>query len=269
MAIIRSKREVNFTVIDNCVFERNKLSFAAMGMLGYLLSKPDNWSVSATELAKVTAGTAKKSGRDAVYSLLDELIAAGFVIRSKKSNGKMEYTVFDKPVTDNPYYGKDVLREIPITEKPVTDNPTLVNTETTTSTEKEVVNTMAAQDAPPTPQPDEIISPTPESPLPEKIPELKKGTRLPDDWFLCDSNYQYAAGKGLDHQEILDEEVKFKNYWLSKTGKDATKKSWDMTWQNWILNDLKWHKRIPTESIYDQSMANAKKAKARLFGGVQ
>lgn len=249
MAIIRSKRDVNFTVIDNCVFERNKLSFAAMGMLGYLLSKPDNWSVSATELTKVTDGTAKKSGRDAVYSLLDELMAAGFVIRTKKSNGKMDYTVFDKPVTDNPYYGKDVLREIPITEKPVTDNPTLVNTETTTSTEKEVVSTdMASQEATPTPQPEKIIPPTPEPPLPEEPPKLRNGTRLPDDWVLSDGNYQYAAGKGLDHQTIQDESEKFLNYWTSKTGVGATKLNWDKTWQNWILGMYK--KISPSESSF-------------------
>ena len=260
MAIIRSKREVNFTVIDNCVFERNKLSFAAMGMLGYLLSKPDNWSVSATELAKVTAGTAKKSGRDAVYSLLDELIAAGFVIRSKKSNGKMEYTVFDKPVTDNPYYGKDVLREIPITEKPVTDNPTLVNTETTTSTEKEVVNTMAAQDAPPTPQPDEIISPTPESPLPEKIPELKKGTRLPDDWVLSEKNHQYAKDHGFDDSFISLLAEGFADYWRSDDAKNPLKSDWDSAWRNHVRDrkmrgyGQKQTSYAPTNSTVDELM---------------
>lgn len=249
MAIIRSKRYTNFTVIDNCVFERNKLSFAAMGMLGYLLSKPDSWSVSATELAKVTDGTAKKSGRDAVYQIIDELIAAGFVTRTKRSNGKMDYTVFDKPVTDNPYYGKDVLREIPITEKPDTDNPTLINTETTTSTEKEVVSTdMASQEATPTPQPEKIIPPTPEPSLPEEPPKLKKGTRLPDDWVLSDSNYQYAASKGLDNQTIQDESEKFSNYWTSKTGVGATKLNWDKTWQNWILGMYK--KISPSESSF-------------------
>ena len=42
MAIIRSERRKNFTHIDNKVFADNVLSFRAMGLLGYLLSKPDN-----------------------------------------------------------------------------------------------------------------------------------------------------------------------------------------------------------------------------------
>ena len=45
MAIIRAKRDRNFTVIDNCVFADKQLSFAAIGLLCYLLSKPDNWLV--------------------------------------------------------------------------------------------------------------------------------------------------------------------------------------------------------------------------------
>lgn len=34
---------------------------------------------------------------------------------------------------------------------------------------------------------------------------------------------------------ITSEAEKFRNYWVSKTGKDATKADWPATWQNWIL----------------------------------
>lgn len=223
MAIIRSKRDVNFTVIDNCVFERNKLSFAAMGMLGYLLSKPDNWSVSVAELSKATEGTAKKSGRDAVYNILDELIAVGFVSRTKRSDGKMDYTVFDKPNTENPYYGKDVIREIPITEKPDTDNPTLINTETTTRTEKEITRTESARK--------------------EKSLPVKKATRIPDDWSAGEKELMFAKSYGFTPCEAEGMAIMFFNYFSNKTGKGSEWIDWHKTWQNWVIRESKSLKR--------------------------
>ena len=64
MAIIRSNRKTNYTVIDNRVFADHRLSFAAMGLLGYLLSKPDNWTISTAQLVTVTEGTGKHTRRD-------------------------------------------------------------------------------------------------------------------------------------------------------------------------------------------------------------
>lgn len=250
MAIIRRKRSKNFTVIDNAVFEEGFLSYEARGMLCTLLSKPANWQVNIHTLIKETEGTRKRSGRDAVYAILDEIISKGFIQRVKHSNGSIEYIVYDEPLTENASYGKSVIGKTRNTEKPDTENTdVLINTETTTRTEKELINTdMASQEATPTPQPEKIIPPTPEPPLPEDPPKLRNGTRLPDDWVLSDGNYQYAAGKGLDHQTIQDESEKFLNYWTSKTGVGATKLNWDKTWQNWILGMYK--KISPSESSF-------------------
>ena len=150
MSIIRTKRRTNYTLIDNCVYKDGLLSFRAMGLLSYLLSKPDNWSICVPALIKVTEGTAQKSGRDAVYAAIDELIAARFVIRSKRASGEMDYFIFDEPQqqaagespdtgkacygkpvigksrnTGKACYGKPVIREIPITE----NTDVLINTE--------------------------------------------------------------------------------------------------------------------------------------------
>ena len=73
MSIIRSKRQSNFTIIDNRVFADNCLSFAAMGLLGYLLSKPDNWTVNIAQLVEVTHDTAKHLRRDGVSAVMKEL----------------------------------------------------------------------------------------------------------------------------------------------------------------------------------------------------
>ena len=156
MAIIRSKHESRYTVIDNRVFADHQLSFEAMGLLSYLLSKPDSWNVSVAHLAMVTEGTDKQSKRDALLARLKELCKTGFVVRKKLKTGEVDYLVFDYPQTtedntlnnnlngeipslENPIQGKSQNRKIPPWE-----NPTLVNTDN-----KELVNT---EDTPLTPQ---------------------------------------------------------------------------------------------------------------------
>ena len=124
MAIIRAKRDKNFTVIDNCVFADRQLSFAAIGLLCYLLSKPDNWAVSAQHLTTVTEDTAKESGINAVHGLLSELREKGFVVMKKQKTGKTDYFVFDVPQTKKPN------QEKPNQEKPNQEKPdVLINTE--------------------------------------------------------------------------------------------------------------------------------------------
>ena len=102
MAIIRAKREHNFTVINNKVFQRNQLSWQAMGMLSYLLSKPDYWSVVVNELISVTEDTVKPTGKNGVYNILNELKEKGFVKVRKNGNGTTDYIIFDEPNQANP-----------------------------------------------------------------------------------------------------------------------------------------------------------------------
>ena len=95
--IYRSKRAENFTVLGNGIFADNGLSFEAMGLLAYLLSKPDNWAVHPRLLAKVTEGTAQKRGENKIYALLRELIDAGYITRKRQASGEMHYFVYDEP----------------------------------------------------------------------------------------------------------------------------------------------------------------------------
>lgn len=108
-----------------------------MGMLSYLLSKPDNWSVSPSHLAKVTHGTNKKTGRDGVYSILKELKCAGYIRTQKHSSGEMDYLVLDEPNTPNA--DLELKQAVSLQTKPDTsypdqgkpdlDKPTLTNTD--------------------------------------------------------------------------------------------------------------------------------------------
>ena len=102
MAIIRTKREHNYTVINNEVFQKNQLSWQAMGMLSYLLSKPDYWSVVVNELINVTKDTEKPTGKNGVYNILKELKEKGFVQFRKNGDGTTDYLIFDTPNQANP-----------------------------------------------------------------------------------------------------------------------------------------------------------------------
>ncbi|WP_424034469.1 hypothetical protein [Neisseria bacilliformis] len=122
MSIIRAKRRTNFTVVSNCVYADDVLSFRAMGLLGYLLAKPDDWEVSVHQLAKATKNTKRPMGADAIRETLNELIEAGFVRRKKRYTGEMDYFVFDEPQAIT---ADDQTGILPNREKP----DVLINTE--------------------------------------------------------------------------------------------------------------------------------------------
>jgi hypothetical protein len=65
-----------------------------------------------------------------------------------------------------------------------------------------------------------------------------RGTRLPADWQPSPECVGYAAERGFPEQHVELEAEKFKNYWTAKSGAGATKRDWDATWRNWILNAM-------------------------------
>ena len=113
--IYRSQRIGNFTVLGNAMFADHGLTFEAMGLLAYLLSKPDNWAVHVRALCKATEGTALRRGTNKIYALLKELELAGYVAKQKRGNGEVDYFVFDEP------------QQVPNQENPVQENPVQEN----------------------------------------------------------------------------------------------------------------------------------------------
>jgi hypothetical protein len=78
--IIRAPRRHRFVIIDQRAIEDTSLSWAARGLLGYLLSRPDDWKVLVNDLRK-----RGDLGRDGIYRLLRELrSAAAGKSRSRK-----------------------------------------------------------------------------------------------------------------------------------------------------------------------------------------
>ena len=97
MSIIRSPRlESNFSIISNSVIRDSRLSYKARGILLEILSRPDNWSVSADSLAR-----SGQEGRHSILSALKELREAGYLrtekLRDEKGMFKTISIVYDTP----------------------------------------------------------------------------------------------------------------------------------------------------------------------------
>lgn len=101
MTIIRLARDerARFTVVSNLTVEDPRLSFKALGLLVYLLSKSDDWRTSVEQLAGSHA-----DGEFAVRGAMKELEAAGYVTREGQERdaegrlGRAELIVHEHPV---------------------------------------------------------------------------------------------------------------------------------------------------------------------------
>lgn len=98
------KRASNFTMIQNALINQPTLSWAAKGILIYLLSKPDGWKVYTADIVKHAT-----NGKDSVKTLTKELRAAGYITLSKivDSKGRVKewrYDVYDEPL-QTPFAG--------------------------------------------------------------------------------------------------------------------------------------------------------------------
>jgi len=67
------------------------------------------------------------------------------------------------------------------------------------------------------------------------IKENKRGSRLPQDWFLTKSMGDWATQErpDLDVRQVADQ---FKDYWVAQAGQKGVKLDWDATWRNWVRN---------------------------------
>jgi len=98
MAFVRTvKRENPFVQMDKYFLEDDNLQWESKGLLGYILSRPDNWKINQTDLVKRSAG-----GKGKVESALLDLMANGYVhwyaVRNDK--GQIEewvYDVYERP----------------------------------------------------------------------------------------------------------------------------------------------------------------------------
>lgn len=100
MTIVRVATRPRYTVVDNRPIEDPRLSFGALGLLTFLLSKPDHWEVSYRHLATVKTGL-RGEKEHAVRMMLGELRSAGYLVQTKErvEGGRWEWVsvVYEVP----------------------------------------------------------------------------------------------------------------------------------------------------------------------------
>lgn len=110
-----------FVMIDRRPIENQNLSWKAKGILTYLLSRPDNWTVRLGDLANRST-----DGVTAIRAALKELTKAGHLTRREEREGgrfKQYVLIVHEVPVRTPHAGK------PHAEKPQAENLTLNNTD--------------------------------------------------------------------------------------------------------------------------------------------
>jgi len=140
MAVMRVKKNSNYTTMSNYHLDDRRLSLKAVGLLSKILRLPDDWDYSVAGLSQICC-----EGRDAISSAIKELEQAGYIIRrqSFNENGKFsgfEYIVHECPqcvdvsqlvehrLSDESTFTGFPSTGNPFTEKPLTENPQQPNT---------------------------------------------------------------------------------------------------------------------------------------------
>jgi hypothetical protein len=134
MGIIRASRKETYTNIDNKLINDASLDWKDLGLLVFLLSKPDNWSINAEHLAKQ-----RKLGVKGIYTGLKAICAAGYASKKPNPKGGWDWFISDEK--------SDIATATPVTmpnaenrnaDNRNAENGRLVNTDVLTTTEKAV-----------------------------------------------------------------------------------------------------------------------------------
>jgi hypothetical protein len=117
----------HFTMLSNRTPEDPNLTWAAKGLLWYLLSRDKNWTVHVWQLAKIYEGGKKGGKKDAIQELLKELRLSGYVeyIKSRNALGEWVHSYYVYPIKIKQFKEMFPERDHPATGCPSTGNPVI------------------------------------------------------------------------------------------------------------------------------------------------
>ena len=131
---VRVKKKEKYTTLENALTQNSDLSWAARGMMGYLLSKPNNWETQVSDLIKQSP-----AGKEHVGTVLRELQRFGYIkrekVRQKDGTFAFETTVYEEPFTCEIGFdqcgktGSGTSAGKPAPVKPAPVNPPLLSTD--------------------------------------------------------------------------------------------------------------------------------------------
>lgn len=115
----------HFTMLSNRTPEDPNLSWAAKGLLWYLLSRSPDWSIHVWQLAEIYQGSKKGGKKDAIQEILKELRQSGYVkyTKSKKADGRWHHRYDVYPVKIEHFQKMFPERDFPDMDHPATVNP--------------------------------------------------------------------------------------------------------------------------------------------------
>jgi hypothetical protein len=123
---VAKKKRLRFTIMSNVAIEDGRLSWDALGLLTYLLSKPDSWEVSIRHLV-----SEKTAGVDKVRKMLRELVDAGYckrkLVHERAGNFAWKSTIYEEP--NQPPSVENPPMVNPSMARPSVENSTLSNTD--------------------------------------------------------------------------------------------------------------------------------------------
>lgn len=98
MPVLRKNHQGNFTPMPNEVLQSKSLSLRARGLLGFMLSKPQDWNFSHKALLSELPSESKGS----IQASINELTKSGYVqIIQERKNGRLGKATWY--VSDTPY----------------------------------------------------------------------------------------------------------------------------------------------------------------------
>lgn len=194
MAIIRQKREKNYSVVNNQILEDTRMSFKARGLLIYMLSKPDNWQFYSEELVKHS----DKDGISSIKTALNELEACGYLKRVQKRAEKGKFSGQDWILNDSPDNSPQVgfpPADKPSTEKPLAENQQLLSTDGTKYSSNQLLKSSSSPAEKSAEKPAEVPEPKNQEPAEPK-------TELKSPWDLWQANWGFP--NSIAQQDLID-----------------------------------------------------------------
>lgn len=130
MAVLRTQKTKDYTIMSNIHLRDKNLTLKAKGLISLMLSLPDNWNYSLAGLAHIC-----EDGLSSVRSGISEIEKSGYLTRRRmrEANGQLgdvEYTIHEipqAPVDNSPPASCKPTFEKPICENQTLDNPTYEN----------------------------------------------------------------------------------------------------------------------------------------------
>lgn len=119
MSVFKNRKRVNpYSQIDNAMINDGRLSLECIGLLTYLLSKPEDWTISMQQVQSHF-----KIGREKLQRIIKDLEQTGYLIRMKPQNEQGQFIGTSWYVTDEPTDGFAAAADHRLTGFPTVGKP--------------------------------------------------------------------------------------------------------------------------------------------------